>query len=52
MAASGSSGSPACRKPTLPTTTVRARCLVNSPPSTEISTRTAGNMSDLKPETT
>ena len=52
MAASGSSGIPACRKPTLPTTTVRARCLVKSPPSTEISTFIAGNISDFRPERT
>src|SRR6478735_6194921 len=52
IAASGSSGSPACRKPTFPTTTVRARCRVNSPPSTETSTRTAGNISDLRPDST
>ena len=34
--ASGSSGMPPCRKPTLPTTTVRARNFLTSPSSTEI----------------
>ena len=40
--ASGSSGMPPCRKPTLPTTTVRALNLRNSPSSTLISTFIAG----------
>ena len=52
MVASGSSGIPACRKPTLPTTTVRARWVVKSAPSTETSTFIDGNISDFRPLST